>query len=61
MRKRGRKWKWKEGDKENNGAEKRRESSDNLKLNSHHVRVEQNSIVLIGNSQPEGNYILKLA
>lgn len=40
---------------------KRRESSDNPKLNSHHVRVEQNSIVFIGNSQPEGNYILKLA
>lgn len=38
------------------GGKKR---SDNPKLNSHHVSVEQNSIVFIGSSQPEGNYILK--
>lgn len=41
------------------GERKKRERSDNLKLNSHHVSVEQNSIVFIGSPQPEGNYILK--
>lgn len=39
--------------------EEEKKISDNLKLNSHHVSVEQNSIVFIGSSQPEGNYILK--
>lgn len=50
----------KEGGKEK-CCRKRRECGDNPKLNSHHVRVEQNSIAFIGNSQPEGNYVLKLA
>lgn len=48
------------GDGQREGKKQRkRERSDNLKLNSHHVSVEQNSIVFIGSPQPEGNYILK--
>lgn len=51
--KRGKEW------RKEAGKAKKRDRSDNLKLNSHHVSVEQNSIVFIGSPQPEGNYILK--
>lgn len=35
-------------DRRKGKKQRERERSDNLKLNSHHVSVEQNSIVFIG-------------